>query len=167
MSAVLVAMWIGITTDYGVGRSSVTKSLFETWRYQMIVSVWVGLGLVLAMAETYRRVNAEPVHQWRSIKYLLVLAVRATVASSIIVFAAGLIWVSREDERRQVFRDRNFYGVLAVREYDKNSSDHLWGLRHGHISHGEQLKRHPDWPTSYYGPRSGDWPSGTTPPTAK
>ena len=38
----------------------------------MIVSVWVGLGLVLAMAETYRRVNAEPVHQWRSIKYLLV-----------------------------------------------------------------------------------------------
>ena len=45
-------------------------------------------------------------------------------------------------------------GVLAVREYDKNSSDHLWGLRHGHISHGEQLKRHPDWPTSYYGPRS-------------
>jgi hypothetical protein len=45
--------------------------------------------------------------------------------------------------------------MLAIREYDVDGPDHEWGLKHGRIRHGVQLKRHPDWPTAYYGPRSG------------
>jgi hypothetical protein len=154
VAAILVGIWLGLTTDHGLGRSSTTVALFETWHNQLFVVVWLGIGLVLVTAEIYRRKTQAPSHQWLSFKYLVVLATRGTVVIGIFVFASVLVWVSREDERRQVFRDRNFYGVLAIREYDKDSSSHLWGLRHGHISHGEQLKKHPSWPTSYFGPRS-------------
>ena len=154
MGAILLGIWFGLTADLGAGRSSTTIALFEAWQNQLSVAVLLGLGIVLVSAEVYRRIKGEPLHQWRSAKYLVAFAGRGIVGISIIVLAFGMIWVSREDERRQVYRDRNFYGVLAIREYDAGSPDHLWGLRHGHISHGEQLKRHPDWPTSYYGPRT-------------
>ena len=53
---------------------------------------------------------------------------------------------------------RNFYGVLAVNEYEKgNESSHHYLLQHGRITHGFQFAS-PDLatkPTSYFGPLSG------------
>ncbi len=66
------------------------------------------------------------------------IGARCVTALGFVVLVTSLVWVSREEERRQIFRDRNFYGVLAIREYDVGTQDHHWGLRDGRISHGEQ-----------------------------
>ena len=54
--------------------------------------------------------------------------------------------------------ERNFYGVLRVRDIPPNEEDTaVRRLIHGTINHGEQLldAKRRDEPTSYYGPYSG------------
>jgi hypothetical protein len=50
---------------------------------------------------------------------------------------------------------RNFYGVLTIEEYEPGTPDEEYALYHGRIIHGYQYTSCPDWPTSYYGPKSG------------
>ncbi|MDA1195267.1 MAG: hypothetical protein O2894_08785 [Planctomycetota bacterium] len=69
------------------------------------------------------------------------------------VAAAG--WVMRAPQARQIAAARNFYGTLALKEYQAGKEMHDWTLRHGRIMHGFQYKTYPGWPTSYYGPDSG------------
>ncbi|RZL58591.1 MAG: hypothetical protein EOP70_00195 [Variovorax sp.] len=64
------------------------------------------------------------------------------------------------DDRATVLRERNFYGVLRVREFASGASDDAGASRrlmNGVITHGEQMlapeKRRV--PTAYYGPLSG------------
>jgi hypothetical protein len=56
-----------------------------------------------------------------------------------------------------VTQERNFYGVLRIKEFYPNSKRHDLTLYHGQIQHGFQLQEdhYRGWPTSYYGPRSG------------
>ncbi|HYD16593.1 MAG TPA: ferrichrome ABC transporter permease [Candidatus Nanoarchaeia archaeon] len=76
------------------------------------------------------------------------------------VFALGSVLAVNMAGRsvNAVLTKRNFYGSLAVVEYSRDDSKwHRFTLRHGQILHGSQFtaadKR--DFPTTYYGPRSG------------
>jgi spermidine synthase len=65
---------------------------------------------------------------------------------------------ARDARRANIAATRNFYGVLAVREYEKDDpSDHYLILRHGRITHGLQFVESPraEEPTTYYGEKSG------------
>lgn len=59
-------------------------------------------------------------------------------------------------ERNSIYADRNFFGILRVREGSDDNGPYRW-LQHGRILHGLQYlegeKR--SWPTSYYGTASG------------
>ena len=67
----------------------------------------------------------------------------------------GAGWMTTKKQYGIIERDRNFYGVLTVREYNRHGRWHDFTLEHGRITHGYQLKRNPTWPVSYYGPRTG------------
>ena len=59
------------------------------------------------------------------------------------VAGAGCFWVKFERQEAAggiIFRERNFFGILSVRDIP---SDHLMILAHGNICHGEQF-RSPD-----------------------
>jgi hypothetical protein len=54
---------------------------------------------------------------------------------------AALLYWQRDTSRTIVERIRNFYGVISVQKYapaDKPVEDHLYIMRHGAITHGEQ-----------------------------
>jgi len=136
--------------------STKTLALFQTWKGQMGTVLLVLGGLLLVHAELQRRTGEHGlIPWWGSRRRLRVFFVRGTLVLGVAVLAGSLVWIVREDERRHVHRDRNFYGMLAIREYSAGHTEHAWELKHGRIRHGEQLKQQPDWPTSYYGPRSG------------
>ena len=63
----------------------------------------------------------------------------------------------REELADAVDTRRSFYGVLRVYDVDVGGGDHLRGLYHGRIAHGEQFmnaSRRRE-PTGYYGLNSG------------
>jgi len=156
--AVLMALWLAFdkSTWLGEGRSTSTEILFESWYQQLLVVSLITIVIIQLVVEWLRRKTKLSVYQWWiSPHNLLVNVGRSSLILALVVLVASLVWVAREEERRQIFRDRNFYGVLAIREYNASNSNHLLGLRDGRISHGEQLQKHKSWPTSYYGPRSG------------
>jgi hypothetical protein len=94
--------------------------------------------------------------QWKS--RIPVTAVRMAM----LAFTVGLAFHLGYEKRRadSVFRmsERNFYGVLRVRDIPEDEEETaVRRLIHGTINHGTQLldAGHRDEPTSYYGPFSG------------
>jgi hypothetical protein len=88
-----------------------------------------------------------------------VRAVAPLLAGLSFVFCGWFAWNYHDFIGRDTARmERNFYGVLRVREYGTpGAEDHLRLLVHGIISHGEQYP-HPSLrgkATSYYGESSG------------
>jgi hypothetical protein len=86
----------------------------------------------------------------------------AAVRIAMLAFTVGLAFHLGYEKRRadSVFRlsERNFYGVLRVRDLPEDEEDTaVRRLIHGTINHGTQLldAAHRDEPTSYYGPFSG------------
>jgi hypothetical protein len=75
-----------------------------------------------------------------------------------VAWAAAWLWsLTATLEPNIVHRDRNFYGVLTIKEHNRgNPLTHGLGLYHGRILHGYQFLdpvRRRD-PTTYYGPES-------------
>lgn len=65
---------------------------------------------------------------------------------------------ARESQKGALHRARNFYGVLSVREYNRDDEfQHYILLQHGRITHGLQFTDYDQakWPTTYYGETSG------------
>ncbi len=86
------------------------------------------------------------------------IRIQVGLAALCILLAAGLI-VTKHDDRWEntLLVQRNFYGVLRLREYYVSSEHHQYSLYHGAIEHGYQYLR-PEMkrlPTSYYGESSG------------
>lgn len=56
-----------------------------------------------------------------------------------------------------IYVERNFYGVLRVKEYDVGQETHHWSLVHGAILHGEQYQseKYRQAATTYYKTSSG------------
>lgn len=83
---------------------------------------------------------------------------RWIAAAACAAFAVFLGWNLHETHAGALLRSRNFYGVLAVHEYERDRPDaHYYALEHGRITHGIQFVA-PDRVrkiTSYFGPRSG------------
>ena len=89
--------------------------------------------------------------RWQPIVFgvLAVVAVLTTIGCS--------IWSVREFYQGTIVSKRNFYGVLRVQEWSRDSVDHRRSLIHGTIMHGTQYME-PDFrrrPTTYYTGTSG------------
>jgi hypothetical protein len=81
--------------------------------------------------------------------------VGAVACIGLVTLTAALVSQVLDVREDQLFRGRNFYGVLAIDEYAVGRVDHDWTLTHGRIMHGFQFRQRRAWPTSYYGPDSG------------
>ncbi len=73
-----------------------------------------------------------------------------------VALAVALYRTYAENSADTRVTSRNFYGVLNVRDSGEGP-DAMRALSHGTIIHGKQFlePERRDWPTSYYGPRSG------------
>src|SRR5204862_593742 len=71
----------------------------------------------------------------------------------------GALWKQAHRWRKEtVYASRNFYGVLKIYEYNRESpQEHYLLLQHGRITHGLQFTdaEKAAWPTTYYGEESG------------
>ncbi|MCU0245397.1 MAG: fused MFS/spermidine synthase [Bryobacter sp.] len=78
----------------------------------------------------------------------------AVMAIYLLITAGVYIRSIKEDAR---IMQRNFYGMLRVRDYLENGMENQRSLIHGTINHGEQwlAPERRRWPTTYYGRRSG------------
>ncbi len=69
------------------------------------------------------------------------------------------LWTHARSSRKDaVYESRNFFGVLRIKEYQRqDSNEHYRLLQHGRITHGLQFcaPERRFWPTSYYGEDSG------------
>jgi hypothetical protein len=135
-------------------RSSDTRELFSQWHQYSLAALAVTLAALTMGADLMRRYRQQPVALWLAQSFAP-FAVLVLVTTASLVLAQSLAWVTIEDERRQILKDRNFYGTLSIREYDLGTPKHHLGLRHGNILHGEQLTSNPNWPTSYFAPATG------------
>jgi SAM-dependent methyltransferase len=111
--------------------------------------VWIGV-VTLAVRAIVKRDSIRS-RDWHLMSCALVAIALFSVSAT--------LWIqSWQDERGALSVVRNFYGVLTVMEYDKESPEnHYLLLRHGHITHGLQFvdSASAAWPTSYYGETSG------------
>lgn len=72
----------------------------------------------------------------------------------VIALGGALLRQATTADGTLLHRERNFYGALAVRSQTDNGLEYT-ELMHGRITHGLQIRRQPDFPTSYYGHQSG------------
>ncbi len=76
-----------------------------------------------------------------------------------LVVLALVLWMQAHGSNSAIVsRSRNFYGTLAVYEYQRNDpAAHYFLLQHGRITHGIQFAdpERARWPTAYYGEGSG------------
>jgi spermidine synthase len=80
-------------------------------------------------------------------------------AVTVLAISVGLYWQARDKETNVVTSVRNFYGSMAVLEYEEDDDEQTpyLLLRHGRITHGFQVmaEGQRDYVTSYYGMDSG------------
>ncbi|MFT4688944.1 MAG: spermidine synthase [Limisphaerales bacterium] len=78
---------------------------------------------------------------------------------TVLAISVGLYWQARDKETNVVTSVRNFYGSMAVLEYEEDDDEQTpyLLLRHGRITHGFQVmaEGQRDYVTSYYGMDSG------------
>ena len=134
---------------------SVTDT-FASWQTDMKVFALVTAGLLLVILELWRRRQEGSLRTWwASGRGIVRAGLSATLAMGLLSLGGGLLWQVRQNERLMVAQGRNFYGMLAIKERSAGQETHRLSLTHGRINHGNQLQRHKDWPTSYFGPESG------------
>jgi len=98
------------------------------------------------------------------------ISLRALGVASIMVSMGFAAWSIRDFYLDTLGANRNFYGVLRVRETG-HGTDYRRGLIHGSIQHGIQYRdpKLSRYPTAYFGPTSGigrllsQRPGGTAP----
>jgi hypothetical protein len=100
----------------------------------------------------------EPKSDASKIKRLAVLGLGTVLALGISYYLVRDAMPEKQtDELSVVHRSRNFYGVLSVQRYDRNTPDEMMIFYSGNIQHGMQFtdpqKR--GTPVGYYGPGSG------------
>lgn len=158
LAATIFGIYAAFTpgTWYDEDSSSHLIATHGSWRADMVQSIPMVVFALLVVLELWRRRRQESARQWwLSARGATRLGVAAVLAAGLLSLAGSLDWQVRELERRMIDTQRNFYGVLAIKERNIGYSDHFLSLTHGRIRHGEQLPAHPSWPTSYYGPGTG------------
>lgn len=74
------------------------------------------------------------------------------------LFAALCVQARNHLRENAILTERNFYGTLAIVEYDDGDPNHSYrSMRHGGILHGLQFtaEKYRIYPTTYFGPKSG------------
>ncbi len=133
----------------GVAVNLIAPFIFKGY-WELPISVGLTWALLLAIFMTRNSINRA-----LRIRFIHNVLVGATV---LLVGAFGLYALAGGKENGAVFEERNFYGVIRVKEV--NPTDPLWrgyNLAHGVTIHGLQFTA-PDkrlWPTTYYVPQSG------------
>jgi hypothetical protein len=158
LAVTLAAVYYAFTpgTWYDDNSSSHLIATYALWRTQMMQTIPFAVVALLLVLEVWRRRQGQsPSRWWFSRQSVGRLGVCAVLAAGLLSLAGTLSWQVREAERRMVDRDRNFYGVLAIKERNVGDYDHFLSLTHGRIRHGEQMQERLAWPTSYYGPDTG------------
>jgi spermidine synthase len=81
----------------------------------------------------------------------------AILVSTAAFASACLVYRVQKHMEGTIYVDRNFYGVLRVKEYEKDTETHHWSLVHGAILHGEQYRaeKYRQAATTYYKTTSG------------
>jgi hypothetical protein len=121
------------------------------WRKSTRPVAGVGAFLVLIFASWVARKKFAGFQRWQGL---------ACSWLAVGVLALGTtLWLQREVFMdKTVYAVRNFYGVLRVLDHGQGEpAEHILWLRHGHITHGAQLldTAKANWPTIYYGEKSG------------
>ncbi len=138
------------------GGKAKTREALEVWFTALKGFAWLAPLAVLSILEFARRRAGMGAKRWWLAPQRHVLLAGALVGSLGLFAIVGAVgWTVRERATNIVVQDRNFYGVLLIKEYYKDEPWHDWTLTHGRIMHGVQLKNRANWPTSYYGPESG------------
>ena len=85
------------------------------------------------------------------------MAARLLSLATLLAVAACAVYDARRFHRNVLVSERNFYGVIRVKEWDAGSESHSRRLIHGVIMHGEQnmSPQRRREPTTYYQPSSG------------
>lgn len=117
--------------------------------WELHISIWLGWALFLIVL--WREKGS-----WLSQPGLV--ALKKALAGLLVILAAVLYGHTRKAGSDAVHCERNFYGVLRVRQKDwDDSKDKAYKLSHGAITHGFQYlapnRRHE--PASYYADNSG------------
>jgi hypothetical protein len=160
-SVLVVAAVYGLDRALDHGAAWVVEQRFVSWgtvgrfwystlRLGLHWPVWVLAGGLAAGIVFLRRRRGRPVG-WRGVTCSL-------LGVGLCGLFGALALQIRAAAGNAVVRSRNFYGVLAVLEYEKdNSWSHCRLLLHGRITHGLQLAdpARARTVTSYFGPRSG------------
>jgi hypothetical protein len=158
LAVTLASVYYAFTpgTWYDDDSSSHLIATYAVWRAQMMQAIPFAIIALLLLLEVWRRRQRQSsARWWFSRQSIARLGVSTVLAAGVLSLVGSLSWQVREAERRMVDRDRNFYGVLAIKERNVGDYDHFLSLTHGRIRHGEQMQEHPTWPTSYYGPETG------------
>ena len=114
----------------------------------VVISIWVAFG---GGGQRVRR---------RALRWY-----ELTVGASILLLSAALYMHLTAQKGRLLYRERNFYGALAVRQQWDNDMLHSYVLlTHGRITHGIQLEQQRKVPTTYYDEKSGAGLALTTNP---
>lgn len=158
----VVGVFTGVVLSFYPGSWYIEESsthvvaTYAQWRSDVIYGIPYALGVVLLVNEAWRRQQKQNAASWwTSLRGARQLGMLVILSSGLFSLAVSLQWQIREEERHVVARDRNFYGVLAVKEQSAGYTGHIHSLMHGRISHGVQLQKHLNWPTAYYGLDSG------------
>ena len=124
-------------------------TLSKGWFTGFRVGTWSLLAL-LVVFWVLRRKSHTFAH-WRGLTC-------ACLSLGLIALGTVLRMQAGDSDSEQVYRSRNFYGVLTVYEHEKSDPEsHYFLLQHGRITHGLQFAdpERATWPISYYGPQSG------------
>jgi|TARA_B100002003_G_scaffold251922_1_gene298951 hypothetical protein len=129
---------------------------FSNWQDSMLQAALYATAALLLFLEIWRRWQGTALRVWwRSSRGVARCGVSTLLAVGLLSLAGSLTWQVRDTERRMVEQNRNFYGVLAIKERGVGESGLRLSLTHGRIRHGDQHQKYPTWPTTYFGPETG------------
>ncbi len=113
--------------------------------------------IVLVCVVSKRSWRAHASSHWRTARYLARYVMLSAAIAVLIPSVCVLGWDVVEQRGNVVAQERNFYGVLRIKEFYKGEEAHDLTLFHGRIQHGYQLQNESrrGWPTAYFSPISG------------
>jgi len=77
---------------------------------------------------------------------------------AVVAFPVVFVWLAEPARKAPIWRARNFFGVVGVREHEKDNLElHHYSFRSGTIDHGKQFAKPEkrNTPVSYFAPHTG------------
>lgn len=134
-----------------IGMITIPKQIVSAYNMGVIAVVLIAIWIAFGGGARWAR---------RSFRWYEV-----TLGASFLLLSAALFAHLTAQKGRLLYRARNFYGAISVRQHwDSNMLNSDLTLMHGRITHGAQLEQHRKVPTTYYDEKSGAGLALTTNP---